>query len=148
MPNLEILKYDRWETRPINDLEEGDTFRHEGRIFKSQGEAEKREDGWHIPGKRADNGPITLAVGERYSKIEAVVMVMDFCMSTLHEFEDGTCMIASLERGEGYIYTPRLPEAELNDFCNKHLDHYEDFFRTNQDAIEDGQYIPMTRFWN
>lgn len=147
MAELQVLDFDKWAKKPVESVRKGDTFRLKGHIFKSLGEATKNDDGWHIPGRRTDNGPITLAVGERYSNIQAIVMVMDFCMSTLHEFEDGTCMIASLESGPGFIFTPRLPEAELNEFCEKHLDHYESFFNANQDAIDSGRQTPMERFW-
>lgn len=63
-------------------------------------------------------------------------------------FEDGTVQFAENETYPEFVFSPRLPEAELETFCEKHLVVYEQYFEENFDAIDLGDELPpIERFW-
>lgn len=59
-------------------------------------------------------------------------------------FEDDTVQFVD---EEGNIFSPRLPEEELAEFCKVNLSRYEAFHEANEILIDQGQRASMTPFW-
>jgi len=64
------------------------------------------------------------------------------------QFPDGTYQFAENETYPEIVYSPRLTEKELEDFCREHMDKYQAFNDQHHDVIESGGDIPpINRFW-
>lgn len=59
-------------------------------------------------------------------------------------FEDDTVQFVD---EEGNIFSPRLPEEELAEFCKVNLSRYEAFHDANEILMDQGQTLPMMPFW-
>lgn len=53
-------------------------------------------------------------------------------------FEDGTVQFAENETYPDIVYSPQLPEPELEVFCGKHMAVYEQYFDENFEAMDRG----------
>ena len=63
-------------------------------------------------------------------------------------FEDGTVQFAENETYPDIVYSPQLPEPELEVFCGKHMAVYEQYFDENFEAMDRGDDLPpIDRFW-
>ena len=48
---------------------------------------------------------------------------------------------------DGNIFSPRLPEGELAEFCKANLYRYEAFHNENESMMDQGQKPTMNPFW-
>lgn len=63
-------------------------------------------------------------------------------------FSDGTLQFAENETYPDVVYSPRLTEDELEQFCKDNLTVYEEYFERNFDAIDKGDELPPIEcFW-
>lgn len=63
-------------------------------------------------------------------------------------FPDGTVQFAENETYPGIVYSPRLTEEQLEDFCEDNIDKYEAYFNDNFKAIDAGDEVPpIDNFW-
>lgn len=63
-------------------------------------------------------------------------------------FDDGTVQFADYDTYPDVVYSPRLPENELEEFCQTHLEVYERYFKLHEDTIFEGELPPpIERFW-
>lgn len=63
-------------------------------------------------------------------------------------FEDGTVQFAERDTYPDVVYSPRLSEVELEDFCKKNLRFYESYFNEYEQTFEHGILPPpIERFW-
>lgn len=63
-------------------------------------------------------------------------------------FSDGTLQFAENETYPDIVYSPRLSEEKLEQFCKDNLAEYEAYFETNFDAIDQsGELPPIEIFW-
>lgn len=105
-----------------------------------------RSDGAiHVPSQQYREENVMLMFGAEGT--EAITRVIDYVGGCLYEFADGTCLIADLAHGPGYVFSPRLALEELEAFCQEHLGRYEAFYAKHQTTIDDGQLVPMRPFW-
>lgn len=141
---VKCFAHDEWKDKDVFELQCGDIFVHSGQTLVVTESAYMKDGKPHIPASLYDSGPIIIDLSKEK---EAITMVMDFVGSSAHSFEDGTMQICSFEDGLTNVYSPRLPTLELNEFCQKHIDHYQQFFDEHFDKIENGASITMDRFW-
>lgn len=147
MPVLRVFRYDRWIKKEITTIEEGEMFINDGKQYIATGEPRQTDGVWHIPAKRPEEKPIKLLLDSSGALNDYVAMAMDYCVSGVCDFDDGTYMIGELAAGPGFIYSPRLTAEKLNDFCEVNFPHYEEFLSKNEAAIEQGKLVPMKPFW-
>jgi hypothetical protein len=63
-------------------------------------------------------------------------------------FPDNTVQFAENETYPDVVYSPRLTNPELEQFCLENLAEYERYFETNRDAIDKGDDLPpIEQFW-
>lgn len=139
------LIYDQFEPIPLERLEPGMLVMTDCGLQQID----------HINGNRTDDvvlvdaypkgNTITIMIGE--GEDQHLVMAMDFCGADLHEFFDGTAMIANFEEGACNIYSPRMPRAELIAFVRLHMGFYESFYERNCTLIDEGHRVYMIPFW-
>lgn len=144
-PTIQCLRFDHWAHVPVFELEPGDMIRQENLVAVVKQQPYRSDSGIQVPAERYEEGTIKVMLGE--SEREAIIQAMDCVGSTLVEFGDGTAMIAELEYGHGYVFSPRLALEELEAFCQEHLPQYEAFFDKHQHAIDNGQLVAMRPFW-
>lgn len=64
-------------------------------------------------------------------------------------FPDGTLQFAENETYPDIVYSPRLSEEKLEQFCKDNLAKYEAYFEANFDAIDQGDELPpIEPFWS
>lgn len=141
---VKCFRYDAWESVNVLDLESGDIFSHKGSTYITTGEPHILDGKPHIPAELYDCGPIVLAIGKGRDYIH---MAMDYVNSPAHDFGDGTMQICEFYGGNTNVYSPRLPIAELNEFCKENISHYEAFFSKYERELESGDVIEIAKFW-
>lgn len=63
-------------------------------------------------------------------------------------FFDGTVQFAENETYPDIVYSPRLTEGELEDFCKRHLGNYQDYYNLHSEKIDAfDEAPPITPFW-
>jgi hypothetical protein len=63
-------------------------------------------------------------------------------------FPYGTVQFAENETYPDFVYSPRLTEQELEQFCLDNLAKYEVYFDTNFETIDKGDELPpIEQFW-
>ena len=64
-------------------------------------------------------------------------------------FKDGTVQFAENETYPEIVYSPRMKEDALEEFCKSNLSKYEAYFDTNFDTIDKGGELPpINIFWS
>lgn len=144
-PTIERLNYDCWDCVPVFDLEPEDIIRQGDTLAVVKASPYRENDTIQVPAEPYGSGPIKLCLGN--AGMESITRVMDYVGADLHEFPDGTAMVADLDRGTGYIFSPRLSLEELEAFCRENISHYETFCRYYQREIDNRGSVPMTPFW-
>lgn len=145
-PTIDRLNYDCWERTPVFDLEPEDIIRQGDTLAVVKDSPYRENDTIHVPAEPYNSGPIKLCLGN--AGMESITRVMDYAGADLHEFHDGTAIVADLDRGAGHIFSPRLSLEELETFCQENINHYETFYRYYQREIDNGGAVPMTPFWD
>ncbi|USD35573.1 MULTISPECIES: hypothetical protein [Vibrio] len=142
---VECFKYDRWEQVNPLSLTPDDVYVHDGRTFVVEDTPFIDGSKLIIPGRSYEAGRHELAFGDR--DMNFISMASDMVGSSAACFEDGTIMIGEIDSGITHVYSPRLPKRELNNFCERQMSRYQEFFDKHRLRIEDGERIAMERFW-
>ncbi|CCO44207.1 hypothetical protein VIBNISOn1_1050033 [Vibrio nigripulchritudo SOn1] len=145
--NIEKLHFDTWVTCNAPDLAAGDIFRLNDIAYVAKDSA--RHDGkrWEIDAKPYYSNDIVINVGSERKYITTAQDYLGLDVP-LTEFSDETFMLGSLGGGADTMYSPRLREKELNDFCRENIDVYERFYYAHQKDIERGKTVPISKFWH
>ncbi|ELH0870594.1 hypothetical protein Q9888_002712 [Vibrio cholerae] len=144
MKTVKCFKRDEWVDTNVFDMDSGDIFAHQGQTYVATAKPYMSDGKPNIPAELYDSGPIILNFDRSRDYIS---MAMDYVCSPAHEFGDGTMQICDFEGGNTNVYSPRLPIAELNDFCKAHMEHYEAFFDKYEKRLDSGDVIEMPKFW-
>lgn len=63
-------------------------------------------------------------------------------------FEDGTFQFGEPKHYPEAVFSPRLTEPELEEFCEQHLDQYRAFYEKHQEILSNFETPPsIERFW-
>jgi hypothetical protein len=63
-------------------------------------------------------------------------------------FPDQTVQFAENETYPDIVYSPRMSEKDLEQFCKANISVYEAYFDENFEAIDQGDYLPpIHKFW-
>lgn len=62
-------------------------------------------------------------------------------------FEDGKQQITSRSEEKIYIFSPKMPPDQLEEFCKNHLAEYEKIANENKDLINDCIDFDIVQFW-
>lgn len=143
MDTIQCFRYDQWLTLPPAELEPGDQFVHQGQLAIVTAKPSQVDGAWQVPAERPEPSPIRVDLS-----YGILAQVMDYAGTGLKVFQDGTAILADLTWAPGFVYSPRLPKAELEAFCEAHLDRYKAFYDANEDAIIQGKSVVMTAWWN
>ncbi|MGR5555695.1 hypothetical protein ACQKQC_05275 [Vibrio fortis] len=145
-----VLKFDGDDWSPIEatSLKQDDIFILNGNTYIAKGPATVDSENGELTvcAEPYNEGPIVLDLGSN-SETEYIMMVSDYVGSSATNFNDGTMMICDLTCKHGYVYSPRLPTKELNEFCKKHKETYYQFYNQHRALIDDGKAIKLERFW-
>lgn len=139
---VQCFRYDRWLTVTPDQLEPGDVLNqgHTAVIVSDKPYLSRGQ--WHVPATQPEQGPIIVDLSNGI-----LAQCMDFVGTGLEVFSDGTAILADLTNAPGYVYSPRLPKAELEAFCTQHRQRYYDFFQKHRDSIDDGKSVAMEPWW-
>lgn len=142
--NMQVSRFnwDRFDKVDVFELKEGDQIIVDGSLVEVTGTAYRKDGNIHLPATPV-NQPIILC---DFSD-SALTRAIDYVGSSQHSFGDGTAIIAELDGTSDLVYSPRLPKAELEAFCQKHMVRYVDFNREHAAAIDDCQKIRMEPWW-
>ncbi|MBY8168114.1 hypothetical protein KW507_15675 [Vibrio fluvialis] len=142
---VKCFKHDEWVEIDAMALVAGDTFVHQSKTYIATGAATLLDGKPHIHAQPYAVRDIVINLDK---KREFITMAMDCVGAGAHDFGDGTLQIVDFERGMPCVYSPRLPEAELNAFCAQHRAHYQAFHQEHEATLYDkGQPVAMTKFW-
>lgn len=142
MQAIQCFRYDQWLALTPEQLQAGDQFQQDGQTVIVTGTAQVIQGKWHVPAARPEPGPILLDLS-----CGPLAEAMDLAGTSLVEFPDGTALLADLEWQPGYVFSPRLPKAQLEAFCTKHRSRYQAFFDANKQAILAGETVRMAPWW-
>lgn len=142
MDTINCFRFDRWLVLTPDQLEPGDQFSHQGKAVIVMGKPYITDGKWHIPAHQPEPQPIRVDLSGGI-----LAQCMDFAGTGVAEFPDGTAILADLDWAPGYVYSPRLPKAELEAFCEEHRGRYMAFFDANRDAILEGENVAMEPWW-
>ncbi|WP_210498737.1 hypothetical protein [Vibrio crassostreae] len=146
MSTVKCFREGQWLDVDVYDLEVDDIFAYRGDTYQTTGKTYKDEDGKHvISAKPYDEGPIILDLGN--PEKEHIYRVMDLVGSDLLDLKDGTFVIASLSGDNTNNYSPRLPLAQLEEFCRDNIKKYLEFYKENESHIENGKSVKMEPWW-
>lgn len=62
-------------------------------------------------------------------------------------FPDGTLQFADQDQRPVVIYSPRLLEPELEEFCRQNIKIYEQHYQDHKEAIDNFETQPIVPFW-
>ncbi|MDU4254538.1 hypothetical protein [Pseudomonas sp.] len=62
-------------------------------------------------------------------------------------FPDGTYQFADQDRTPVAVYSPRLPEPELEAFCCENIERYQQHYQQNKEAIDNYETPEIVPFW-
>lgn len=137
------FKWDRFHAVDVFSLVEGDQVIVAGTMITVAAPAYERDGQIHLPANSIEQAVILVDFSDT-----AATRAMDYVGSSIHDFGDGTAIIAELDGSSNHVYSPRLPKAELEVFCAKHLHRYEAFHTRHTDAIDDGDSVRMEPWWD
>lgn len=61
---------------------------------------------------------------------------------------DGDCQFAEYDKDTLVVYSPKLPESELEQFCKEHIGRYEQHYNKHQELIDNYEQAPVIEaFW-
>ncbi|MGF1894018.1 hypothetical protein L4D18_21595 [Vibrio campbellii] len=144
MKTVKCFKHDSWLDINATDLANGDIFTLQGQTYVATGKPYVSDGALNIPSEVYDSGPIVISLEKGQDYIH---MAMDYVSSSAQDFGDGTMQICEFEDGNTNVYSPRLPIAELNDFCKKNIAQYKAFFAKHEQQLDAGDVIAMPKFW-
>lgn len=62
-------------------------------------------------------------------------------------FTDGTYQFADQDSKPVIVYSPRLPELELEAFCRENIERYKQHYEQNKEAIDNNETPVIVPFW-
>ncbi|RMN13954.1 hypothetical protein [Pseudomonas syringae group genomosp. 3] len=62
-------------------------------------------------------------------------------------FPDGTFQFADQDHSPVVIFSPRLSETDLNEFCRDNIEQYRKHYAAHKEAIDEYETPPITKFW-
>lgn len=136
------FKWDRFQQVDVFTLVEGDQVIVAGSMITVAGPAYEEDGQVHLPAAPIEQAVILVDFSDT-----AATRAMDYVGSSVHDFGDGTAIIAELDGSSDLVYSPRLPKAELEAFCQEHLERYKAFNDQHSEAIEDGDTVRMEPWW-
>lgn len=134
--------YDRFETVDVMTLVAGDQVIVEGQMVRVTAPAVIHGSDARLHVARPELPVILCDFSDT-----ALSRAMDQTGSAVHDFEDGTSLIAELDGSSDQVYSPRLPKEELVAFCEMHQARYLAFYNENAQAIDEGIKVPMDPWW-
>lgn len=146
MTTILCLRYDQFKEIPLAELQEGDVIHYLGQTLVLLAPVHYQEAVPHLSVEPFDEGAISLMVGDYAKGRDSICRVMDMCMADLHDFPDETSLIGNFQTGS--IFSPRLPIAELEVFCQEHMLRYEAFCDANQEKIDNAEAVTLKPWWN
>ncbi|WP_110633485.1 hypothetical protein [Salinicola salarius] len=147
MATVHCFVWDRWKEVETDALRSGDIIHRAGELFQIIAPAYVEKGKPHLPARRLEQEPIRLMVGEFAEGLDHVCMAMDMTGSGLREYDNGDVQLLDLEAGPGHICSPRLPRAELERFCEVHIEHYQAHFDEHESRLDRGERIPLEPWW-
>lgn len=149
MSVVSCFVHERWQDIDALALMPGVIFHRDGRLYELMAPAYVKGGVTHLPAQAlpADDVPIKVMVGEFAKGLDHIGMAMDMTGGDLREYEGGDAQILNLEAGPGHVYSPRLPLAQLEIFCQAHLNGYQAFFDQHEVSLDHGEVIPMEIWW-
>ncbi|MDC5870229.1 hypothetical protein OPW39_15585 [Vibrio europaeus] len=144
MQTVMCFKHDSWVATDVFKMESGDIFAHKNQTYVVTAKPYVLDGKPNVPAELYDSDPIVINFDKGQDYIH---MAMDYVCSPAHNFGDGTMQICEFADGNTNVYSPRLPVAELNEFCKAHIDHYEAFFNKHERQLESGVAIEIPKFW-
>ncbi|MBF6043362.1 hypothetical protein P5706_36070 [Pseudomonas sp. ChxA] len=136
------FKWDRFHQVDVFSLVEGDQVIVAGSMVTVAAPAYEKDGQVHLPAAPIEQAVILVDFSDT-----AATRAMDYVGSSVHDFGDGTAIIAELDGSTDLVYSPRLPKAELEAFCQEHLERYRAFNSQHSEAIEEGEPVPMEPWW-
>ncbi|MBM5458621.1 hypothetical protein H8F21_13710 [Pseudomonas sp. P66] len=139
---VQKFDWDRFKLTDVFKLVEGDQVIVSDQLVTVAGPAYKKDGVIHLPASPVNQAPILVDFSDT-----AAMRAMDYSGSAVHDFGDGTAMIAELDGSSSLVYSPRLPKEKLESFCQEHLHRYEAFYKANSAAINDGHKVRLEPWW-
>lgn len=139
---IKRFNFDRWELVDLADLKAEDQIIYGGQHLSVAGPAFEKDGKVHLPTNVTVPGPLRLEIGGG-----AMAEFMDMCGTDLYEFGDGTAMLTSMSEASGYVFSPRLTNAELGAFCEEHREKYQAHYVKHRDQIDQCEPVEMERWW-
>lgn len=62
-------------------------------------------------------------------------------------YPDGTQQFADQDCSPVVVYSPRLPEPELEVFCRENIEHYRQHYALHKQAIDEYETPAIVPFW-
>lgn len=140
--SVQCFRYDRWSDVPAMELLEGDLIFHAEQLVHVTAAPYLQDGKTHIPGEVREPGPIQIDFSSGY-----LARVMDLVGSDLQVFEDGTAIITDFDLVPGFVYSPRLAKADLEAFCERHIDQYRAFYEANRVSIDECIKVHLVPWW-
>lgn len=137
------FNHDRFEKVDVFSLVAGDQVNVFDQFLTVVAPPYLKDGEIHLPAEPVNQPIILVDISDN-----AASRAMDYVGSSIHDFGDGTAIIAELDGSSDLVYSPRLLKAQLEAFCEKHLERYRAFYTANSDAIEDGRKLSMASWWD
>lgn len=140
---IKRFEFDRWKAVELKDLSAGDLIIYNGGMLKVVAPAYEGDGGQvHLPTEHLPIPVLRLRLDN-----DSLGEVMEMCATDLHDFDDGTSMLTSFSEPSGFVFSPRLPAAELEAFCAEHLEKYQGHYHQYRDLIDRCEAVEMTPWW-
>ena len=140
---IKRFEFDRWTAVELADLTAGDLIIYNGGMLKVVAPAFEGEGGQvHLPAEQLPIPVLRLRLEN-----DALGEAMEMCSTDLHDFDDGTSMLTSFSEPSGFVFSPRLPTANLEAFCAEHLEKYQGHFHQYRDQIARCEAVEMRPWW-
>lgn len=140
--SVQCFRYDHWSAVPAMQLLEGDLIFHAEQLVHVTATPYLKDGKPHIPGEVREPGPIQIDFSSGY-----LARVMDLVGSGLQKFDDGTALITDFDLAPGFVYSPRLAKADLEAFCERHIDQYRAFYEANRVSIDECINVHLVPWW-
>lgn len=147
MATVHCFVWDQWKEVETDALRPGDLIHRWGELFQIVAPAYVEKGKPHLPARRLEEEPTRVMVGEFAEGLDHICMAMDMTSSDLREYDNGDAQLLDLEAGPGHVYSPRLPKADLECFCQLYIECYQAHFDQHEAQLDRGERIPLEPWW-